>query len=303
MDSSQMSNILKIDVSDVTSASFSISINDAELVGQIQFLDRNRDSHAVEMHNDNDRIYVRVTPRNDIVNEQFPVVELERNGSTATPIRREEREVEVEAVVESIDDLHIVGGDGPLGAVHLGELGLSPTRALPKKEEDADRGVNMSIAPWTPPEGHEDAVAEPEDSDANDILLTVGEDGLADNLRPGELALSPVKAEPAEEEVVGMSIDYMYAPAVPEVDMFAAEVPHAEVDGVDAAADTPVHTYDTRYQRRQRQQRQQQPYHRGSGSPSRVFSKPYVHDRAAVPAHQRERLQRIARAALKMLEG
>jgi hypothetical protein len=89
-------------------------------------------------------------------------------------------------------------------------------------------------------------------------------------MRPEELALSPVETEPVEEEVADMTL---FAPAVPDVDMYvyAAEAPHVEFDDDDEeAADTPAHKHDTRYQRRQRQ-RQQQPHHRGSISPLRVL--------------------------------
>jgi hypothetical protein len=298
-------NILKIDVSDVQSATFSISINVNNAVDQVQFVDHNRDSHTVELHNDDEMIYIRVTPR-DIT----PEVEPERDGSTAIGIKREEREVDVEvqAVVEAADDLHIVGGDGPLGEVRLGELGLSPTRALPKKEEDADRGVDMRIAPWTPPESlGEEGVGElveeeEEEEEADDILLIVDENGLASarNMRPEELGLglSPARAESVEEEAAGMRMNY--APFAPEVDMFAAEPPHAEVDSADeeAAADTPAHKHDTRYQRSRQRQR-----HRDSVSPSRFHSRPYLHRQPAIPPRQRERLQRIARAALRVLDG
>jgi hypothetical protein len=305
MASYQINNILKIDVSDVQFASFSISIDVQEGPDEVHFLDRNPDSHTLETYPDDDRIYVRVTPRY-IFSEQF-LVEPERDGSTAINIKREEEsEREVEAMVEAADDVYIVGGDGPLGEVHLGELGLSPSRALPEKEEDAGRSVNMSIAPWSPTEDFgEHAVAESDgQEDADDILLTVGEDGLARNtMRPEELALSPVETEPVEEEVADMTL---FAPAVPDVDMYvyAAEAPHVEFDDDDdeEAADTPAHKHDTRYQRRQRQ-RQQQPHHRGSISPSRYFSRPYLHQRPAVPPRQRERLQRIARAALRVLDG
>jgi hypothetical protein len=247
-------------------------------------------------------IYIRVTPR-DIT----PEVKPERDGSTAIGIKREEREVDVEvqAVVKAADDLHIVGGDGPLGEVRLGELGLSPTRALPKKEEDADRGVDMRIAPWTPPEslgeeGVGELVEEEEEEEADDILLIAGEDGLARNMRPEDLGLglSPARAESVEEEAAGIRMDF--APFVPDVDMYTAEPPHAEADETDeeAAADTPVHKHDTRYQRRR--QRQQ---HRDSVSPSRFHSRPYLHRQPAIPPRQRERLQRTARAALKVLDG
>jgi hypothetical protein len=265
---SSNNNILKIDVSDVQSATFSISINVDNAVDQVQFIDHNQDSHTVELHNDDEMIYIRVTPR-DIT----PAVELERDGSPAIRIKREEGEVEVEmeAVVEAADDLHIVGGDGPLGEVRLGELGLSPTRALPKKEEDAGRGVDMSIAPWTPAEGLGVGELVWEQEDADDILLIVGEDGLARNMRPGDLGLSTARTEPVEEEAA----DIRTAPA-PDVDMFAAE-PHAEIDETDeAAANTPTHKHNTKYQRSCQRQQQQQ---------------------------QRERLQRIARAALRHLNG
>jgi hypothetical protein len=296
-------NILKIDVSDVQSATFSISINVDNAVDQVQFVDHNQDSHTVELHHDDEMLYIRVTPRD------IAPVEFERDGSTVIRIKREEEEaeVDVEAVAEAADDLHIVGGDGPLGEVHLGELGLSPTRALPKKQEDADRGVDMSIAPWTPPEGLEDEGAGElveEEEDADDVLLIVGEEVLARNMRPEEpdLSLSPARAEPVEEEAAGTSMKYApFAPApAPDVDMFAAEPPHAEVDAdeEEAAADTPVHKHDTRYQRRR--QRQQ---HRDSISPSRFHSRPYVHRPPAIPPRQRERLQRIARAALRFLDG
>lgn len=304
MASYQINNILKIDVSDVQSASFSVSIDVQEGPDEVHFLDRNPDSHTLETYPDDDRIYVRVTPRYYFVGEQF-LVEPERDDSTVTFIKRDgESEVEVEAVVEAADDIYIVGGDGPLGEVHLGELGLSPTRALPKREEDAGRSVNMSIAPWSPPDDFgENAVAESDgQEDADDILLTVSEDGLARSMRPEELALSPVETEPVEEEVADMTL---FAPAVPDVDMryvYAAEAPHVEFDDDEEAADTPVHKHDTRYQRRQRQ-RQQQPHHRGSISPSRYFSRPYLHQRPAVPPRQRERLQRIARAALRVLDA
>jgi hypothetical protein len=303
MASYQINNILKIDVSDIQCASFSISIDVQEGPDEVHFLDRNPDSHTLETYPDNDRIYVRVTPRY-IFSEQF-LVEAERDDSTAIHVKREEEsEREVEAMAEAADDVYIVGGDGPLGEVHLGELGLSPTRALPKKEEDAGRSVNMSIAPWSPPEDFgEDAVAESDgQEDADDILLIVGEDGLPRNMRPEELALSPVETEPVGEEVADMT---PFAPAVPDVDMYvyAAEAPHAEFDNdEEAATDTPAHKHDTRYQRRQRQ-RQQQPHHRDSISPSRYFSRPYLHQRPAVPPRHRERLQRIARAALRVLDG
>lgn len=205
MASYQINNILKIDVSDVQSASFSVSIDVQEGPDEVHFLDRNPDSHTLETYPDDDRIYVRVTPRYYFVAEQF-LVGAERDDSTVTFIKR-----------------------------------------------------------------------------------------------PEELALSPVETEPVEEEVADMTL---FAPAVPDVDMdvYAAEAPHVEFDDDEEAADTPAHKHDTRYQRRQRQ-RQQQPHHRGSISPSRYFSRPYLHQRPAVPPRQRERLQRIARAALRVLDA
>jgi hypothetical protein len=238
------------------------------------------------------------------------LVNAERDGSTATPIKREaDREVEVVAVAGDEEDasaLYIVGGDGPLGEVHLGELGLSPTRALPRKEEDAGRGVNMSITPWTPPEGlEEESVPESEgEDDADDILLIVGEDGLARNMRPEELALSPVNTE----YVKGEAADQSFVPAVPNVYVYPAEPPHINIDAEDdAPANTAGHKHDTMYQRRRqlrRQQKQQQHRASLSPSPSRFRSRPYVQRRqAAVPPHQQEWALRIAAAALDSLGG
>jgi hypothetical protein len=236
-------NVIKIDLSGVTSASFIITLPNGEddVDGQVQFFYNNRDSHAVETRQEDDKIYVKVTPRDEVIREQVVApVEAERDDSTTITIKREEREAEA--------------------VVH--------------------------------------------DDDANDILLTVGEDGFARNTRPEELslALSPVKTEPVEEEAADRSFSM---PAAPDVYMYAAEAPRAEFDDDDeAAADTTTHRHDTRYQRRLRQQREQLS-HRGSISPSRFHSRPHVHvhvhDRAAIPPRQRRRLQRLARAVLEML--
>jgi hypothetical protein len=121
------SNVVKIDLSEVTSASFIITLPNGEddVDGQVQFFYRNRDSYAVETRQEDDKIYVKVTPRDEIIREQVVApVEVERDGSTTITIKREEREAE--AVVQ--------------------------------------------------------------EADANDILLTVGEDGLARNMRPEELS-------------------------------------------------------------------------------------------------------------------
>jgi hypothetical protein len=170
-------NVIKIDLSSVTSASFIVTLPNSvdDVDGQVQFFDHNQDSHAVELRQEDDKLYVRVTPR-----EQVAPIVAERDGSTVITIKREEREVE--AVVEN----------------------------------------------------------------ANDILLIVGEDGLARNMRPQELglALPPVKAEPVEEEAADRSS------TTPDVDMFAAEVPLANIDSDGAAANTSAHKHDTRYQRR-----------------------------------------------------
>jgi hypothetical protein len=240
-------NVIKIDLSEVTPASFIITLPNGEddVDGQVQFFYRNRDSHAVETRQEDDRIYVKVTPCDEVIREQVvaPVM-AERDDSTTITIKREEREAE--AVVQNYD--------------------------------------------------------------ANDILLTVGEDGLARNMRPEEpgQALSPVKAEPVEEEAADRSFSM---PAAPDVYMYAAEAPHAEFEAAEfeadeAPVDTPTHRHDTRYQQRLRQQREQLS-HRGSISPSRFHSRPYVHvhDRAAIPPRQRRRLQHLARAALEMLHG
>jgi hypothetical protein len=225
-------NVIKIDLSSVTSASFIVTLPNSvdDVDGQVQFFDHNQDSHAVELRQEDDKLYVRVTPR-----EQVAPIVAERDGSTAITIKREEREVE--------------------------------------------------------------AVAEA----ANDVLLIVGEDGLARNMRPEEqgLALPPVKAEPVEEEAADRSS------TTPDVDMFAAEVPLANIDSDEAAADTPAHKHDTRYQRRrQQEQQQQQRGHRDSTSPARFHSRPHVHvhSRAAIPPRQRRKLQRLARAVLEILE-
>jgi hypothetical protein len=237
-------NVIKIDLSEVTSASFIITLPNGEddVDGQVQFFYRNRDSHAIETRQEDDKIYVKVTPRDEIIREQVVApIEAERDDSTTITIKREEREVAVAEVAE--------------------------------------------------------------DTDANDVLLTVGEDGLAKNMRPEELSLtlSPVKAEPVEEEAADRSSS-MPLPAAPDVYMYAAEAPHAEFEADEAPVDTPTHRHDTRYQRRLRQQREQLS-HRGSISPSGFHSRPYVHvhDRAAIPPRQRRRLQRLARAALGML--
>jgi hypothetical protein len=224
-------NVIKIDLSSVTSASFIVTLPNSvdDVDGQVQFFDHNQDSHAVELRQEDDKLYVRVTPR-----EQVAPIVAERDGSTVITIKREEREVE--AVVEN----------------------------------------------------------------ANDILLVVGEDGLARNMRPQELglALPPVKAEPVEEEAADRSS------TTPDVDMFAAEVPLANIDSDGAAANTSAHKHDTRYQRRRQQEQQQQRDHRDSRSPSRFHSRPHVHvhSRAAIPPRQRRKLQRLARAVLDILE-
>jgi hypothetical protein len=235
-------NVIKIDLSEVTSASFIITLPNGEddVDGQVQFFYRNRDSHAVETRQEDDKIYVKVTPRDEIIRKQVVApVEAERDDSTTITIKREEREVAVAEVAE--------------------------------------------------------------DTDANDVLLTVGEDGLARNMRPEELslALSPVKAEPVEEEAADRSFSM---PAAPDVYMYAAEAPRADFEAEEAPVDTPTHRHDTRYQRRLRQQREQLS-HRDSISPSRFLSRPYVHvhDRAAIPPRKRKRLQRLARAVLEML--
>jgi hypothetical protein len=90
MASYQINNILKIDVSDVQSASFSVSIDVQEGPDEVHFLDRNPDSHTLETYPDDDRIYVRVTPRYYFVGEQF-LVEPERDDSTVTFIKRDGR--------------------------------------------------------------------------------------------------------------------------------------------------------------------------------------------------------------------
>lgn len=232
-------SVIKIDLSEVTSASFIITIPNGEedVEGQVQFFHRNRYSHAVETRQEDDKIYVKVTPRDEIIREQVVApVEAERDDSTTASIKREEREIAADAVIK--------------------------------------------------------------DADANDILLTVGEDGLARNMRPEELglALSPVKAEPVEEEAADRSF------SVPAVYMYAAEAPLANIDSDETAADTLPHRHDTRYQRRLRQQREQLS-HRDTIFPSRFHSRPHVHvhDRAAIPPRQRKRLQRLARAVLEIL--
>jgi hypothetical protein len=285
-------NTIKIDLTNVKAASFSLTFN-GEDVGEVKFSDENPDSHTVEIHREDDKLCVKVVSRDNIAGEQQDPFHAEGDGSTGISIKREERwrEVEVEVEVEQDDDsiLLIVGGDGPLGEVRLGELGLSPTRKLPKKEEDADRGgVDMSITPWTPPEEHDE-----------DILLIVGEGGLARKMRPEELDLDlpPTRTQRIKEEVADRGI---VAPLIPTGDIDVAAAPPLDADAeADAATDTAVHKHDTRYQRRERQQRE----HRDSLPPSRFHSRPYVHHQSAVPPRQRRRLQRVAWAALERLGG
>lgn len=121
------------------------------------------------------------------------MVKAEGDEITSIPIKREEgiREAETGAYdAEDAGTLHIGGGDGSLGEVRLEELGLSPTGKLPKKEEDAGRGVDMSIPPWNPPEGREQEDAKPEEESTNDFLLIKGEDGFAREMRSEEQSLT-----------------------------------------------------------------------------------------------------------------
>lgn len=59
MTSSDTNNIIKIDVSDVKAASFTITLD--EINGQVKVLDQNRDSHAIEMHQEENKLHIRVT--------------------------------------------------------------------------------------------------------------------------------------------------------------------------------------------------------------------------------------------------
>jgi hypothetical protein len=60
--SNNSNNVITIDLSEAKSVSFVLTISDEEAASQVRFLDTNRDSHAVELRKEDERLYVKVTP-------------------------------------------------------------------------------------------------------------------------------------------------------------------------------------------------------------------------------------------------